>query len=590
VTSTPRQARLRRAWLVTLGILVAACGAIAVPRLLSGRAERHRDREVEGVTETLRRDAPSRDYGFRLVDATAEAGIEFIHAGGGPRASLLPEDMGSGAAWGDVDGDGDPDLYLVDQPSSWLDPAPGTGRNVLYRNDGDGRFTDISAASGADDPGFGMGAVFADLDGDEDLDLFVTNIGPDALYANDGTGRFTNVTARAGVAGDGFSAGAACADYDGDGDLDIVVPSYVQFRFDPDDRARTAEQYGQGIPFTLNPSAYAPASNRLWRNDGDGSFTDVAGELGVADATGRGMQIAFVDVDDDSDPDLYVANDITTNALFENRGGTFRDITGPSLAADYRGAMGLAIADPDRDLDLDIFITHWLAQENSLFQSQLHPTGRLIFTDAADLLGLGHVALQWVGWGTEFVDLDLDGRLDLVVINGSTLEDDRTPRRLVPQASALFWNAGEREGWFDIAAHVAPALAEPAVGRGLACADYDKDGDTDLLVTRNRGRALLLRNEVDPGRRSLAIVLDPPTPGVRVTVTAGGKEELRVVCAGLSYLSGHDPHPIFGLGGASEVERLAVRYPDGWSAEWRGVPAGRIVVSRGSPTWRALPP
>ena len=411
------------------------------------------DGTVSGLTSVLSRRSDADMVRFRFEEVRQAAGIDFRHL---PtrRRSLLPEDMGSGVAWGDYDDDGDLDLYLV----NYCVYLESSCKSALYSNDGVGNFINVTGQAGLDEASAGLGATWGDYDNDDDLDLYLTNYGPNRLYRNEGNGTFTDVTAFAGVGDSAFSASAAWGDYDNDGNIDLYVNNYVEFIFREEDANRSYRQSGSEVPFTINPAAYPPVPNHLYRNKGDGTFEDVAERAGFANHTGRSLVSAWVDMDSDGFVDLYVANDVSANGVFHNRGdGTFADIGASSLAADYRGAMGLAVGDFDVDLDFDIFVTHWIAQENALFENLASEgwtddAGREqpIFMDVADSVGLGQGSLRMVGWATGFADFDNDADLDLWVVNGSTLEQTADRRLLRPQLMQIF-NHQPPDGFFDVA-------------------------------------------------------------------------------------------------------------------------------------------
>ncbi len=556
------------------------------------------------ITSRLARDLPSDAPAVRFVDAAEAAGIRFHHFQG-TRSTQLPEDMGSGAAWGDYDGDGDPDLFLVNESGPLVDRPgdSGSARSALYRNDGGGRFSDVTDEAGVGVGGCGMGAAWGDFDSDGDLDLLVTRFGTNVLFRNRGDGTFEDATRAAGLHGfEGFWTGASWSDYDRDGDLDLYVCGYVRYRYDADLAGRTSQQYQAVVPFTLNPSTYAPERNLLFRNDG-GTFSETARAAGVDNATGRSLSAAWADFDQDGWPDLYVANDISDNALFHNRGdGTFRDISHSAWVADYRGAMGLAVGDWENDGDLDIFVTHWIAQENALFENQrggmtTTASEPVRFMDQSDLNGLGQIALDYIGWGTEFFDYDNDGRLDLFVANGSTFQERDDPVRLVPMRHLLFWNAGPGRGFYEVGAATSEALEAADVGRGAAFADYDGDGDIDILVAVNGGRVRLLRNEGGDAGAWARIVLrgaagagrenaaedgpraSPPfAEGAIVTVHTGSQRRMRLVGGSPSYLSQSPPGEVlFGLGTAGRIDRLEVHWPSGLEQSFEGLPVRTTI-------------
>lgn len=527
---------------------------------------------VEGLTDGLARDLPAGIPQVRYVDASAAAGVVFRHFHG-TRSHQLPEDMGSGAAWSDVDGDGDLDLFAVNEAGPLTERqqwGQSPAHNALFVNSGAGLFHERAAASGLDRRGMGQGAAFADIDGDGDADLAVSEYGPLLLYLNDGSGMFTSSNALAGDAR--FWSGLSWSDIDVDGDLDLYACAYVDYREDdPSLQGVTTSQYNTAIPATLNPSTFEPQANALWRNEG-GSFVEDAVTLGIDNPAGRSLSATFADFDEDGQPDLYVANDLSDNVLYHNTGTAFTDVSHAAWVADYRGAMGLAVGDWDGDGDEDLFITHWIAQENALFANlsgdlkQADLDVRLRFMDTADQYGLGQIALDFVGWGTAFVDVDADGRLDLLVANGSTFEQEDRPEQLVPMATQLFWNAGPRDGFYEMGAQTGEALRDPIVGRGLAVADYDADGDMDAFVNVNGGDGVLLRHE---GHSRHWLTVAPATgsrahwPGAHIRVVAGDRVWKRQAAAGSSYLSQNALPETFGLGAVSVVDTVDVKWPDG---------------------------
>lgn len=549
--------------------------------------------EEDGVTSVLARDVGDVRVPIRFEDVTERVGLRFHHF---PveRASLLPEDMGSGVAIGDYDNDGFPDVYLVNfsgsaEPGATLDRSQGSAR--LYRNVAGQYFEDVTDHAGVGFVGYGMGAAWGDFDSDGDLDLYVTAWGDNVLYENVG-GTFRDVTAQTGTNDPRFSAGCVWSDYDRDGNLDLYVTNYVDFRYESGQRGRTERQYATEQPYTLNPSAYEPQPNALFRNKGDGTFEDVSVAAGVADPTGRSLSASWAGFDNDGWPDLYVANDVSNNGVFRNRrDGTFEDIGAKSLAADYRGAMGIAVADVDDDLDLDLLITHWIAQENALYRNMLLDSrvgpsdgGRLWFLDAADEEGLGQSSLDMVGWATGFCDFDNDGRRDVWIVNGSTLEDAGDHRSLVPQRPLLFWNR-PGHGYVDVAAQAADVLAIPMVGRGGAQVDFDRDGRVDLLFLTHGGAAVALRNVSDSVDHWLRVDLtqtngNTAALGARVVVNAGGVARMSEVGAGSSYLSQSESTLHFGLGQQDRVDELTIIWPDGTEETHVDMTADQTIAFR----------
>jgi hypothetical protein len=547
------------------------------------------DGSIDGLTSVLARETTDEMVTIALQDQTSESGIEFKHFPD-TRRSVLPEDMGSGAAWGDFDDDGDQDLFLVNFAASILEPLPdrvGAGSSRLYRNEGDGRFVDVTESAGLGKPMRGNGAAWGDFDADGDLDLYVSGWGQNRLYRND-DGIFTDVAAAAGVDDDGFGTGLAWFDADGDGWIDLYVCNYVDFQYREDDLARREKQYGAEVPFTLNPSSYKAEPNRLYHNNGDGTFTDVAKSAGVDDSTGRSLGAAPFDFDLDGDVDLYVANDVSANGVFLNRGdGTFEDIGASSLAADYRGAMGMAVGDMDRDNDFDLFVTHWIAQENAAFEN-MHSADwkdddgnrRMFFMDSAEMLGLGQVSLKTVGWSTGFADFDNDGLDDLWVVNGHTLEDEQDETKLRPQHMQLFRQVPD-EGFYDLGAAASESIASPLVGRGGASADYDGDGLIDLLVVEQGGVPRLLRNTSQSTGHQLTVQLRQPPPNTRalgavVRVLTPNGTQMRQVGGQAAYLSQDMLDLHFGLGGFEQAD-VEITWPDGDTSSISSVPADSVL-------------
>lgn len=591
-----RASRRKRLAAVTAGgaLLFAATAAVLISAGLRRGDPYRPGEEVEGLTADLARDLPADYPRVAFTNVTDRAGIRFRHFSG-RRSSQLPEDMGSGAAWGDYDGDGWIDLYVVNHAGP-LDLTPAElaaspARGALYRNLGDGTFREVAEAAGVAFRGFGMAAAWGDYDGDGHIDLVVTAYGSNVLYRNLGNGTFRDVTAEAGLDGPrGFWAGASWADYDRDGDLDLYITGYV--RYDRDHAAATSTQYDVETPVALNPSAFPPERNLLYRNEGDGTFTEVAEAAGVAGMEGRSLSAAWTDLDEDGWPDLYVANDVSDNVLYHNRrDGTFREISHEAMVADYRGAMGLAVGDWNGDGDTDLFVTHWIAQENALYDNRIRehfesldapPRNRLHFMDVADRRGLGQIALDFIGWGTSFLDYDNDGRPDLLVANGSTFQQPGAAHRLIPMRDQLFWNRGPEEGFYDVSAAAGPYFAETHVGRGAAIADYDNDGDLDVFIVNHGGRAVLLRNDGGNRNRWLQVRLEGARGnrqgiGARVRVVAGGRVQLHEVGAQSSYLSQNSPIAHFGLGDRESVDTLEVRWPSGLRQTFPGVPTNRLL-------------
>lgn len=584
---SPRRRRLRR----TLALLGAVCvvgGVLGTILYQRSRPVAYRpDEQSEDITNDLARHLPPDAPRPKFTDVTREAGLGEFRNFAGQRTSQLPEDMGPGVAWGDFDNDGDDDLFLVSAGGALNLPDDQLLPGALFENLGDGTFRRA--------PGFpelrlrGLGAAWGDYDGDGFLDLVVTGYNALRLFHNEaGSGRFTPDPRLPDLKG--FWSGVAWADYDHDRRLDLYVCNYVEYAENPADRDKISDQIGTAVPFTLNPASYPGGRNALFHQNPDGSFTDVAAELKVQNPEGRSLGGLWHDFDQDGWLDLYVANDVSDNVFYRNVGGRFEDISHPAWVADYRSAMGLAAGDFDRDGDDDLHVTHWVAQENALYQSlwadlqrgqtqsvqgavaspeRSPQTLALRFVDIADQKGLGHVALRFVGWGTEFVDLDHDGWLDLVAVNGSTIEaDGPPPKTLQAQEGFVFWNEHGRH--FHDLAPLDPGWSQPHVSRGLGCADYDLDGDMDAVVADLYEGVRLYRNDLAGGNwlklrlRSRNAAGQPNGFGDGSTVIAWlGETPLRRSVTGVSYLSqpSHTLH--WGLGTAPRVDRLEIRWHAG---------------------------
>ncbi len=578
---SPGMPRRRRLLLLTsgLGALFVAAASVAVWFASRPEPTYRPGEQVAGLTADLARTLPADHPRITFADVTRDVGIEFQHFSG-YRSSQLPEDMGSGAAWGDFDNDGWLDLYVVNEtgPLTLTDGevAQSPAHAALYRNAGDGTFREVSAEAGVRFRGWGMGVAAGDYDNDGWLDLFVTAYGDNVLYHNNGDGTFTDRTEDAGLRGyPSYWAGARWGDYDRDGFLDLYVTGYVKYRHLADQG--TSSQYDVEQPASINPSSFPPERNLLYHNDGDGTFSEVAAQAAASGGVGRSLGAVWADFDDDGWPDLYVANDVSDNVMYWNRGdGTFRDVSLAARVADYRGAMGLTVGDWDGDADLDMFVTHWIAQENALYSSRLSDSRArgsdspqpLAFTDEADRYGLGQVALEFIGWGTSFFDYDNDGRLDLFVVNGSTLQQQDDQRLLIPMRDQVFWNRGPDDGFYDVSSVSGEHFGRAYVGRGAAFGDYDNDGDVDVFVVNHGGPGVLLRNDGGNRHRWLAVRLagdrsNRSAVGAKLRLVAGPTVQIRQVGAQSSYLSHNSLVQHFGLGTLQAADTLEVRWPSG---------------------------
>ena len=506
---------------------------------------------------------------IQLVDITQAAGLDFTHYNGFSGEYYYVETFGSGAAFLDADGDGWLDLYLVNgAPLSGEHPDP-IPTNRLYHNTGAGGFSDVTVASGAGHTGYGMGCAAADYDGDGDVDIYVTNVGPNLLLRNEGDGRFVDATAAVGGADARWGTSCGFLDYDLDGDLDLYATNYVEF--DPQNNIVCAEG---GIRSYCEPKFYEPVGDVLYRNE-DGQFRDVTLETGIIHK-GRGLGVAFSDYDLDGDTDLYVANDGTMNFLYQNQGNRFAEV-GLYAGGRYNedglaeAGMGVEFGDWDNDGLQDIFVTNFAQETNTLYGND----GQGQFYDITQRAGLAEWSYKPLGFGTNFFDYDNDGDLDLFVANGHVMDKITQvhPDHAYPQPNQVLCNQrGTR--FVDVSARLGPALAVAAVSRASATADYDNDGDLDLLVTNVAAVPNLLRN--DGGNRQHWLMIRLEALGTRVAVTAGRQRQVKERQSGGSYLASSDPRLHFGLGEATEAT-VEIRWPDGTWQTMKGVAANQIL-------------
>ncbi len=518
----------------------------------------------------------------RFADVTEAAGISFRHETGAFGRKWLPETMGSGCAWLDYDLDGRPDLFLVNS-APW--PGHRTGRRAtqaLYRNRGDGTFEDVTARAGLDVELYGMGAAVGDVDNDGDPDLFVNALGADRLFSNRGDGTFEDVTVRAGVSDPGFGSSATFLDYDRDGDLDLFACNYV--RWSPEtDIFCTLDGVNKSY---CTPESYPGATNRLWRNLGGGRFEDVTRPAGVHNDTGKSLGVVVFDHDGDGLQDIAVSNDTQPNYLYRNRGdGAFTEVgryVGMAFSETgvARAGMGIDAGDYDGCGRESLVITNFSNEMIGLY----HNEGPELFVDDAAMAGVGNPSLLTLGFGAFFFDVDLDGWLDLFVANGHVEPDVNRVQKEVAHAQPphLFRNLGG--GRFeDVAPRAGDALRQPLVGRGAAYADYDGDGDLDVAVTTNGGPARLFRNETRPAGRWLRVnLVGTRSPrdafGARLVLAVGGRRLVRTLRGATSYLSQSEKTVTFGLDGASGADALEIVWPSGARQSLRDLPADRSIT------------
>ena len=520
------------------------------------------------------------EVSVQFVDVTIEAGIRFKHVNGASDRKFYLETMGSGAAFLDYDNDGDLDLYIVNGaplPGFEMDTPP---MNILYQNDGNGQFIDVTAAVGVGDTSYGMGCVAADYDNDGDTDLYVTNFGENFLYQNNGDGTFTDETAHAGVGnGETWSSSCAFLDYDHDGNLDLYVVNYLDYDLAADQDWLDP----RGRRIYSNPQVYAGISDTLYRNDGDGTFTDVTRQAGVYNKAGKGLGVTCGDYDNDGRIDIYVANDTTPNFLYRNSGdGRFVDI-GPFAGAAYNehgvaeGGMGVDFGDYNNDGSLDIFVTNFSNETNTLY----HNTTDGALIDFTNIVGLGEVSFLKLAFGTKFFDANNDGTLDLFVANGHLYPTESDALEYA-QTDQLFLNTGEGT-FIDASEQSGEYFSIRRVGRGTAFGDYDNDGDTDIFVVNLNQEGVLLRNEGGNKNswlriKTVGVKSNRDGIGARVEVVSGSHSQIKEVQAGSSYLSGHDLRLIFGLGTAIKAETVKITWPSGAEQTLVDVEANQLLI------------
>jgi hypothetical protein len=516
-----------------------------------------------------------------MTDVTRHAGIDFTHCNGGSGKHYYIETMSGGCAFLDYDGDGWLDIYLV-HGAPLPGYAPGSGRvlrDTLYRNNHDGTFIDKSQPAGLVENRYGMGCCAADFDNDGNTDLFVTNHEGNVLYRNNGDGTFTDVTGQAGLRSRSMSTCAAWVDYDHDGLLDLIISRYMDY--DLETNPRCNDNLGRAA--YCSPHVYERTRCVLYRNRGDGTFLDVTRSSGIGSGVGRGMGIACADYDGDGRIDIFVASDLSANLLFLNNGdGTFREdaaMAGAAFGADgaARAGMGVDCGDYDNDGSLDLVVTNFANEPNSLFRN----TGQGYFTEESNASGIGPPSLPFVGWGVRFVDLDSDGFQDLFVVNGHVNDAERAGSHSAgyAQPCQVYRNRGDRT-FAEVSAGCGPFFSRRQVARGAAFGDYDNDGDIDVLIACNNQPPILLRNDTTPRRKWIGLTLvgrgcNRDAIGARVQVRSGSLTQTQSVRSGCSYLADHDRRLRFGIGeeGHAQVE---IKWPCG-AASRLDVRAGESV-------------
>lgn len=580
--SSGRRTRTRVAGLLT-GLAVGLV-AFNLSRLLPPDGEGGGPGAGEGPPSGFPGEAEGSSARPVFVDASAASGIRFVHENGHSGQFHYPEIMGAGIGLLDFDGDGYLDVYLVNG-NHLTRHVSSEITNRLYRNNGDWTFSDVTPAAGVGDPGFGQGCCAADYDNDGDVDLYVSNFGPNVLYRNDGDGTFTDVTKTAGVTDPLWGQTCSFLDYDGDGWLDLYVQNYLTYSMD-----RNVEAYiyvgDEKLRDYPSPAGYSGAPDHLYRNDGDGTFTDVTEQAGLLRPDGKGMGLACLDFDDDGHVDILVTNDGTENFLFRGRGdGTFEEV-GLSAGIAYDGvgipesSMGVDVGDYDADGRLDLIIPCTRRQVYTLYRNRGD-----YFSDASMAARLAQSTSSRTGFNANFLDYDDDGDLDLFFTTGGVRANQLVgkdasyiERYGIPDL--LLSNTGDGS-YTDVSAVAGDHFARALIGRGSATGDLDNDGDVDLVISNLAGEVVVLRNETRGGNW-LLVELRPrkgnrDAIGADLRLTVGGTVRRHVVHGAVTYLSQIDRRPRFGLGGATEVERLEVRWPSGTVQTFQDLAVNRIL-------------
>jgi len=522
------------------------------------------------------------DLGFRLEDVTTESGIRFRHNSGAYGGKLLPETLGAGCAFLDYDRDGWQDILLVngaDWPGHLREHRSEPSTLKLYRNNRNGTFSDVTHSAGLDVEMYGMGVAIGDYDNDGYPDILITCVGQNRLFKNTGRGTFVDVTKSSGLGGrQAMSTSALWFDFDRDGLLDLFVCNYVKWSPEHDVFCSLDGKHKS----YCTPEAYRGETCWLFHNRGNGTFEDVTASSGIFDSSSKSLGVAMLDYDHDGWPDLLVTNDTQPNKLYRNqRNGTFKDAAveaGIAFSAEgrARAGMGVDVADFDNSGNSGVAITNFDNEMTGLYR--FSEGGN--YVDVAMQSGVGQASKDKLGFGCVFLDVDLDGALDLAVVNGHI---DDTVRNVsgvgYAQPPQLFLNSGK--GTFvDVAAEAGGGFSQAKVGRGLAYGDFDRDGDLDLLMTTNHGPAYLYRNDQTAGNRSIRIHLigtksNRDAIGTSVKIFHGSSIQSRLVKGGSSYLSQSELPVTFGLGKRDKIDRLVIEWPSGWMEEYKSLATGR---------------
>jgi hypothetical protein len=522
-----------------------------------------------------------------------KSGISWTHSSGKSPEKYLPESSGAGCAFLDYDNDGWMDIYLVNSGKCDFFTPQSPLRNALYKNNRDGTFTDVTEKAGVAAGGYGQGAAVGDYDGDGFPDIYVTQYGRSILYHNNGDGTFTDVTEKAGVAAPGWSSSAVWFDYDNDGRLDLFVGRFVDFSKELNKPCGIHED---GRIHYCIPKVYSPMPSWLFHNNGDGTFTDVSKESGIARSLGKVWGVVATDINNDGLMDLFVANDTVQNFLFVNRGnGKFEEIGEPagiaySAEGRTRSGMGLDSADYDQDGFMDLFVANLDREMYSLYRNNHDST----FDDEAGATGIATATRLMSGWGLKFFDFDNDGNLDLLLANGNPDDLIEQIHSQVKYEEPPLLFRGTGKGFQNISAQSGPIFSQPLSARGMAVGDFNNDGAVDVLISVNNGAPVLLQNNIGAQNHWLGFKLvgrksNIDAVGARITYQAQDLKRSRMKVGGGSYLSDHDPRIVVGIGKRTKIDWLEIKWPmpSGATERFTNLPIDRyITIVEGAGKWK----